>query len=380
MDLAIVDLLQGNAASAEQRLRTVRDNLDHLEQKSLTEAAASYIIDDQRRAYSGEDYEKLLVRVFLTLSSLMSDGVDAQSYSLQTIEKQLDLRRVAEESWGKAIPENYCVPAIAPYLQGVIREASLHDYDDALRAYNQAASLLPGSEFLENDIERVTRGVHSPPGYGVVYVIALVGRGPYKVEVAERATQDALLIADRILSAVGEYSVPPTLAPVKIPQIVSSPKPFELLGVEVDGQPVSTTLPITDLHLLATETYAAKLPEVMARTVARRVIKKGAVYAAKDQLEVSSSLASIAMDAAGVLWEATESADTRCWGLLPREIQILRLELPAGTHALHLEPVTGGRPVGLGAVCNVPIVDGSNTYVLSYWPDTSPIGEILVSR
>ena len=35
MDLAMVDLLQGNAASAEQRLRTVRDNLDHLEQKSL---------------------------------------------------------------------------------------------------------------------------------------------------------------------------------------------------------------------------------------------------------------------------------------------------------------------------------------------------------
>ena len=86
------------------------------------------------------------------------------------------------------------------------------------------------------------------------------------------------------------------------------------------------------------------------------------------------------MDAAGVLWAATESADTRCWGLLPREIQVLRLGLPAGAHQLNLEPVTQGRPVGAGTMCQVSVVDGRNTYVLSYWPETRPIGQILVSR
>ena len=30
-------------------------------------------------------------------------------------------------------------------------------------------------------------------------------------------------------------------------------------------------------------------------------------------------------------WEASEAADTRCWGLLPDKIQVLRIELPAGT-------------------------------------------------
>ena len=39
----------------------------------------------------------------------------------------------------------------------------------------------------------------------------------------------------------------------------------------------------------------------------------------------------LALDVAGVVWEATESADTRCWGLLPDKIQVMRLELPAGT-------------------------------------------------
>jgi hypothetical protein len=379
LDLAIVDLLQGDLHSAEQRLREVRDKLEHLEQKSLAEVAAATVTDDQRRAYAGEDYEKLLLRVFLTLTSLLKDGSDAESYSLQTLAKHEQLRMEAQQRWGPTIPESYCVPAMAPYLRGVIREATLSNYDDALRSYQHASVLLPESEWLQADVLRASQGVHSQPGHGVVMVIALVGRGPYKIEVEERATQEALLIADRLVSAIGPYSVPPTLAPIKIPHITAPPKPFDLLGVQVNGRPVSTTLPITDVYQLASETYAVKLPEVMARAVARRVIKKGAVVAAKDQLEVNSSLTSLAMDAAGVLWEATESADTRCWGLLPREIQVLRLELPAGEHRLQLEPIAAGRPVASGVPCVVDVVDGRNTYVMSYWPDVQPIGKVLVS-
>lgn len=379
LDLALVDLLQGDPASAERRLRQVRDALDDLEQMSLAESAAAAVTDDQRRAYAGEDYEKLLLRVFLTLTSLMQDGVDAESYALQTLAKQEQLRIDAQERWGKQLDPAYGIPPIAPYLRGVIREASLNSYDDAVRGYAQASRLLPEATWLQQDLQRAAQGVHSQPGHGVVLVIALVGRGPYKIEVEERATQEALLIADRIVSAVGRYSVPPTLAPIKIPQIVSPPKPFDLIGVQVDGQAWSTTLPITDVHRLASETYAEKLPEVMARAVARRIIKKGAVYAAKDQLEVHSSLASLAMDAAGVVWEATEAADTRCWGLLPREIQVLRLELPVGHHRLTLEPLRGGRAVAAGAPCEVDVVDGGNTYILSYWPEAHPIGNILVS-
>jgi hypothetical protein len=212
-----------------------------------------------------------------------------------------------------------------------------------------------------------------------LYVFALVGRGPYKVEVAEQATSDALLIADRIVSAVGQYSVPPTLAPLKIPRIATPPKQFDVIAVSVGNQVAGFTLPLADLSDLATRTYEAKLPEIMARAVSRRVVKKGAVYLAKDQLQASAPLASLGMDAVGVAWEATESADTRCWGLLPREIQVLRLELPAGTHSLSFHPAASGHPVGRGAEQTVEIIDGRNTFLMSYWPDLEPIGEILTS-
>ncbi len=64
--------------------------------------------------------------------------------------------------------------------------------------------------------------------------------------------------------------------------------PFDVIGVRVNGIPTSTTLPLTDLHAMAHQTFSAKLPEIMARSVARRVIKKGAVYVAKDQLNASA--------------------------------------------------------------------------------------------
>ncbi len=380
LDLAITDLTRGDPASAEQRLRKVRDKWDYLEQSSAVESATSMLTDDQRRAYSGEDYEKLLIRTFLSISSLMQDGVDAESYALQLLDKHEKLQVQATERWGEAASQSYTPPPIGFYLRGLLRESTHNNYDDALRAYQLTAQYLPDPTFIAGDIQRVSEGVHSHKGNGVLYVFALVGRGPYKVEVAEQATSDALLIADRIVSMVGKYSVPPTLAPVKIPRIASPPRPFDVVSVSVGNQVAGYTLPLTDLDALATKTYEAKLPHIMARAVARRVIKKSAVYLAKDQLQANAPLASLGMDAVGVAWEATESADTRCWGLLPREIQVLRVELPAGTHALTLRPAAGGRMLGRPLQQNVNIIDGRNTFMLTYWPDLEPIGTPLVSQ
>ena len=87
------------------------------------------------------------------------------------------------------------------------------------------------------------------------------------------------------------------------------------------------------------------------------------------------------MDAAGVLWEATESADTRCWGLLPDTIQVIRIELPAGQHGVTLQPLLAGRRIGSGAHGRqVTIDDGRNTYMLANFPGPDLVGEILTSR
>lgn len=378
LDLAVVDMLGGQAKQAEARLREVRDRFDQLEQPSVAENTVSMWTDDQTRSYAGEDYEKILIRVMLSLSSLMHDGIDAESYTLQIQDKHEQLTERFVSTSGKE-PSDYAPLPLGFYMRGMLREATHRDYDDAIRNYQVASSLLPSSEPLLWDLARVQKGVHSQPGHGVVYVFAMVGRGPYKVEVAERPTSDALLIADRIVSAVGPYKLPPTIAPIKIPDIVVPDSDVDSVGVQINAQRIGPTASLANIEELARKTYQANRNSVVARAVARRVIKKATIVAAKDTMGKKDGLTSLGMDIVGVAWEATEAADTRCWGLLPRDVQLLRVEVPAGDHVLTLSPLANGRPVGPAQQTKVRVNDGQNTYVISWFPDSRCVSQITCS-
>ena len=188
-----------------------------------------------------------------------------------------------------------------------------------------------------------------------------------------------LAIADRVLTNNSQYRLPPTLAPVKVPRVVRVANRIRGLEVAVDGQPAGQTATITDVGGLAVQQYDAVYPRVVARAVVRRVVKKGVVAAGQQQLDSGdASLNRFALDVAGVVWEATESADTRCWGLLPDKIQVARFELPVGQHQLALTPWGESAAIGPSHDVSVEVRDGRDTYVLAYFPDAQPVGKILV--
>ena len=381
LERAMVELASGEAQSAERTLREVRDRFDRLEQKSAAEAAASYLTDDNRRAYAGEDYEKVLIRAMLALANLMHDGGDAEAYSLQTIDKQEQIIAAGANKDGENPKLAYQRVALAPYLRGVLREATHLDYDDAERSYVTVCNWQPNFFHGQSDLQRATSGTHSAPGNGVLYVFALAGRGPYKVETVEAPSSAALLIAGEIVSAVGSQTVPPNVAPVKVARVVRPTDRPRVLAVAVDAQLVGTTDTITCVNDLAVHQYDAIFPQVVARAVARRIVKKGAVYGAKEMSGIQKgSLTGLAVDVAGIAWEATESADTRCWGLLPAEIQVLRVELPAGRHEVALQPVATVKAVGQSTAKQIEIASGRNTYLLAVAPDSQIVGQVLVSQ
>jgi uncharacterized protein len=381
LERAIVELSSGRPREAEQTLREVRDRFDLLEQPSAAETAASYLTDDTRRAYAGEDYEKVLIRAFLALANLMHDGGDAEAYSLQLIDKQEQIIAAGADKQGEYPKLAYQRVALAPYLRGVLREATHVDYDDAERSFVTVCRWQPGFAAGKFDLARAQHGAHCAPGNGVLYVFALTGRGPYKREVVEVPSSAALLIAGEIVSAVGNQTVPPNIAPVKVPKVVAQAQRGQGLTVIVDGQTAGATETITDVTELAVRQCEATYPRVVARAVARRIVKKSTVYGAKELAGIEKgSLPGLAMDLAGVAWEATESADTRCWGLLPDRIEVLRIELPAGTHDVALQPGSGRRAItGGAATARVEIANGRNTYLLAFAPDTKIVGQVLVN-
>lgn len=382
LDQAMIELASGRPAEAEQLLRKVRDRFDYLEQKSLAEGAASMVTDDTVRSYAGEDYEKVLIRSLLAISNLMTDGIDASAYALQVTEKQQEIAdRMAEKQPDDRLRmEAYKQVALGPYIRAMIAEESPLTLDDAVRARVQVANWAPDFPDAKHDLKRAEHEVPIPPGQGVLYVFTLVGRGPVKEEVNAEATQAALLIADRIVSAVSPRGLPPTLAPVPIPRIVRTRGSTEHISVTIDGRYAGTTSTIVDVGEMAYLQNQAREPEIIGRAVARRVIKKGAIYAVKEGVNANPySPESLALNAVGIAWEASERADLRCWGLLPDRIQVLRVTLPAGEHEIRLQTANRHGPFGTPATQRVQIREGRNTYMLGQFPDSRAVGELLVS-
>ena len=170
------------------------------------------------------------------------------------------------------------------------------------------------------------------------------------------------------------------MAPIKVPKVIVYHNSMNSVFVSADGRPIGPTATITDVGRLAVEQYQAIYPRVVVRAVIRRAAKEGIVYGAKEALKTQNNTwVNLAMDLGGIAWEASESADCRCWGLLPDRIQVLRVEMPAGDHQVHLQPDSGFGGL-LAADTTVRIEAGRNTYLLGVFADGHPIGKLLSSN
>ncbi|QDV55976.1 hypothetical protein Mal33_19550 [Rosistilla oblonga] len=369
LDLAMVHLAAGETDAAEQLLLEARGTLDENQAADPVAGTISYITDDTARQYRGWGYEQVMIRAMLALTSMMSDAVDAEAYALQAQSKQMELQQAAIDAGMLDADKHYQPLAFAPYVRGVLREMNYRDYDDASRAYRLVSEIQPSFAPAEIDIARAESGVHCQPGHGVVYIFALVGQGPQRVAQQAPVTSNVLLLADRVVSAVGKYSVPPTMAPIEIPAVAIPETAIDTVFVMADDQPLGLTQSITDVGQMAVQQYEAEKTDLLVRAVARRIVKKSAVAAGKDAFGIQDPMLQLVVDLAGSAWEATEKTDTRCWSLLPREIQVLRAELPVGTHNISLQAFGRGSPLQRDPTARtIEVEDGRNTYVLATAP------------
>ena len=403
LNRAIIALSSGKPKEAETLLREVRDSFDRHENeraKKATEKTVSMLLDDNTVSYAGEDYEKVLIRVFLALANLMHDGTDAPAYALQIGHKQNEIIQKGavqdpKDSEKKINPKAaaYRQVAIGQYLIGAMQEATYRNHDDVVRAYQAVNTWEPGFTQGRQDLERAKRGVHAQSGNGVVYVFALVGRGPFKVQKNCEVLQEAQIWTTFLIAMMSSRPTLPDFAPVMIPYIVRPQDTVSALSVSIGGKWRGQTETLTDIGRMAEEQFEAIQPQVVARAVVRRTLKKGILYGTKEAVDANAWVG-LLMDVGGMVWESLETADTRCWNLLPAEIQVSRLEVPAGEHRLTLQPmsrvyslthrgyVLSERSARIGNERNktIRVEPGRNTYVLVNFPGDELVGDIVVSN
>jgi hypothetical protein len=421
LDAGILDLASGNVAQAEARFQTLRRELEHLEQKDLTEQASSFMTDARAVSYSGRDFERRMILNMALLTSLLTDGQDAFAYSLQAndaaanrrtiladaAKKHAESNLIAEaapspEAGDRVAPVSYATPplstgfcaspldqplALSSYLSTAVQSEHPTRSAETERAFQEIGFWNPAFRRQEKSARNAEFGSRCQAGHGTLHVITLVGKSPRWTSESAEPTSAALLIADRIISATGKHTLPPTIAAVKIarPEFFGNTIPVGSVhclvgpyGASATGAAPMTFSTVVDVNAVAEASYHTHRDEEIAHAITRRVVKKGAVYVLKEAQNIHrNSLVDLGINVAGVVWEAMEKADTRSWRMLPARIDIARTELPVGHWSTILRLSNAGSPRTAQTV-PVHIEDGRNTYIVCLIPEQSFTGCILV--
>ncbi len=380
LELGVVHQALSDPKASVSVLRKSRDTMDRLAEGSYTDWLASTFLDDSSTTYPGADYEHVMVRALLALSDLMAGGHDAFAYALQVRQKQQEIIRTFDSGDGSNPKQTYKLVVFGNYLRAIMSEEDARDRSEARREFKIVRELAPDFAYGADDLERVTNGRFAEKGNGVVHILAMVGRGPRRVELREEPTAAAMGFAQVLIAKKNRKYPTPMFVPLPIPGLVFHDDNPEKVAVFAGGKRLGETAVLTDVEATARAEFRAMKPWILARAVIRRLIKVAAVEGGKAAVDHNrkhkkgteetgkTDLLQIGFGVLGNLWAATETADLRCWNLLPASFQVLRLEFPEGVHDITVRPLRGGKLTGQPRNVRVRVVAGYNTYVAAIVP------------
>ncbi len=389
MENGLISHYRGEYHASNRFFESAERLSDRLFTRSLSREVASLITNDQVRAYRGEEFELAFINYYRALNYwYLNEPEDAL---VECRKANLKLDRYAAQADYDATYRN---DAFIHYITGLIYEATgeLNDayvsYRNALDAYEtyHEAFGLAAPETLARDLRRVetaldfvdnpgeavaTRDSHSA-GDGELIVFSEIGFVPHKVEEEislpiyegddfggkkDRLEGVSRKIAYRHFKPhyAGKSKVKYWLR-VALPAYKDVVPHTHTIRVSAAGRQTATTL-AEDLSSIAWQTFQDKQPAILARTVARGLVKYSASVKAKEKSKVLGFIVNL-------FSAAIETADTRSWVSLPHNVQIGRLALPAGTHTLTLESLDNrGRVIETGTISDIDIRPGTRTFV-----------------
>lgn len=389
MENGLISHYRGEYHASNRFFESAERLSDRLFTRSLSREVASLVTNDQVRAYRGEEFELAFINYYRALNYWYLN--EPEEALVECRKANLKLARYAAQADYDATYRN---DAFIHYITGLIYEATgeLNDayvsYRNALDAYEtyREAFGLAAPETLARDLRRVetaldfvdnpgeafaTRDSYSA-GDGELIVFSEIGFVPHKVEeeislpIYEGddfgGKKDRLEAVSRKIAYrhykphyAGKSKVKYWLR-VALPAYRDVVPRTHTIRVSAAGRQTATTL-AEDLSSIAWQTFQDKQPTILARTVARGLVKYSASVKAKEKSKVLGFIVNL-------FSAAIETADTRSWVSLPHNVQIGRLALPAGTHTLTLESLDNrGRVIETGTISDIDIRPGTRTFV-----------------
>lgn len=284
---------------------------------SLSEEAGTLLTGDNVRTYSGEDFEKVLVNVYLAIAFAAVGKLEDAQVEARKI--NLILYRMINE--GK---RNYEESPFARYLSAMIWEAG-RETNDAYIDYKKTAELDAHFPEIGRDL------------------IATANRLRFTQD--ERRWREAYPTQlPRTLKAdEGELVVffERGLSPVKIPrdgQDSSLPRFIKRLSTShsarliVNGETLGVFSPVLDIENLSIRYLEDRIAKMIAKKLAGTAVKAAVAYGVGKGSKNSDAgwLTFMALS-------ALDRADLRSWRSLPAAIEMQRVALKAGTYKVDLQ-------------------------------------------
>jgi len=353
LDKAMLQRMNGLYEASNTSFEQAKVLMDKLEATSVTEQLGALTINDSAMSYEGEDYEQIAVHIYAALNYIeLGLWDEARVEALQIDER---LKRLKEKRDGKAIEDPF-----ARYLTGFIFEQG-GEYSDAMIAYRDAYQMYqrykqPIPLFLQQDLLRLSKDLDLKQEYKT-YTKQFAIKAVSSVRELQKQGEIVLLVHQSLAPIKRAHELlvySATGVPLRISMPVYQSRPNYIHNARlVVGESSVTTVVVDSFDKLARLSLKTHRAAITARLIARALIKKQAAHQAEDK---GGALAGLLVDVAGMV---TETADTRSWLTLPKNIHFARLPISAGTHHITLELIgAAGHVVQVVSLGKVTVKQG----------------------
>ena len=350
MDEGVALRVGGEFKASNEKFFAADKILEQAGYTSITEETASVLLNERLKVYQGEDFEKVIVHLYLALNFLSLKDLPAAL---------IETRRVNEILYQMISKSKrpYQLNAFAQYLGGSIYEQS-REWNDAYIAYRSAFETAgkPRWDFLGRDLIR--NALRLGFSQEVEEWTIFFGADTYRAAYDEWKQKEASVI---LFFEAGK-------SPMKVS---SREKHFKK---DKEGGLIEVLIPISTYQARTSSVNGARLclkrlekgsAEACSASVTLFDVESTAITHLKDRMgrQVAKALLSAGVKSGvavglgkatdsqalglltGLLLFAASEADTRSWLLLPKSFQVARLSLNAGEYAARVEFLAGSQKI-----------------------------------
>ncbi len=381
LDEGLLAHFAGRYAESNESFFTAERLMEDLYTRSISQEAASFLINDNTRSYRGEDFEAALVNMFLALNYVGMGQWEDALVEARKVDSKLTAFNVQYPAGKKNV---YREDAFIRFVMGLLYEA-VGEKNDAFISFRQAEQIyrqdyrgnygVSAPDMVIEKLLESTRDMGFTPEMreirkaypyinrrklpntsdeAEVYLIDYNGRGAEKVE--------------RFF-----YIPMPDRYVLKFAYPEFEKRAFSAAGCRIHLKNIQTgrqysarTVLAEDLSSIAIVNLKNRIGRIQAKAVARVTSRYLlAKEAEKEALKKrDQNMARIYRLTFQTFMLAFENADIRHWRLLPAQIQVARVVIPRGDYECVIQVLDkNGNPINTRSMAPISIHKGEKKLI-----------------